>query len=116
MSERLPLASAQCGIWFDQMLHAGKPIYNMSGCLRLFGPIDRVRFEAATHELIRRNDCLRIVLRAAGDLPEQEILESYAPPLGYLDLSESGDAEATARRWIAAVSYTHLTLPTILRV
>jgi hypothetical protein len=97
----LPLTSGQRAIWFDQLLHGDQPLYNMSGYLRILGPVDRERFETAVHELIRRNDALRIVLHQDGDLPIQEFVPgSVSQPVRYLDFSSLPEKEALALRWM----------------
>lgn len=100
--EKLPLTSGQRAIWFDQLLNEGQPLYNMSGCLRIFGAVDRERFERACDELVRRHDALRLVLRGGSEMPTQEILGSFAPPLRYLDYSEFPDGQERARAWMNA--------------
>jgi|GEM_PF-1862264 len=97
---QLPLTSGQRAIWFDQLLHDDQPLYNMSGCMRIFGPLDRDRFTAACEELVRRNDVLRLVLRAGADLPTQEILDAYVCDVRYIDLSATPANEAWARDWL----------------
>ena len=99
-SAALPLTSGQRAIWFDQLLHGDEPLYNMSGFMRIRGPVDRERFKTALFELVRRNDALRIVLHQNGDLPTQEIRSEVAPLLRFLDYSELPDKEAQAQRWM----------------
>jgi hypothetical protein len=96
----LPLTSGQQAIWFDQLLHGDEPLYNMSGYMRILGPVDRERFEGAIVELVRRNDALRIVLHADGELPRQEIRSDVAAPLRYLDCSALPDKAARALQWM----------------
>ncbi len=47
-----PLSSAQKEIWFDQLLHPDRPLYNIGGYVRIDGPMDVVLFERALNQLV----------------------------------------------------------------
>ena len=47
---RFPLTSSQCEIWFDQMVNAGLPLYNIGGYIDLPGKIDIELFKQAAQQ------------------------------------------------------------------
>lgn len=55
-----PLTSSQREVWFDQLLHAEVPPYNIGGWVHLPGPIDSIGSAALL--MVKRRDALRPVL------------------------------------------------------
>jgi amino acid adenylation domain-containing protein len=98
----IPLSFAQERLWFLDRLTPGGAAYNLPLALRVRGPLDPAALERAFAEAARRHEMLRTAFVERGGRPEQVI----APPDGWslpvLDLSDSLDPEAGARRMIAA--------------
>ncbi|MBS0341792.1 MAG: AMP-binding protein, partial [Proteobacteria bacterium] len=57
-----PLTPMQERIRFIEELHPNRPIYNAPSGHRLFGPLNLEVFEAALHEMVRRQPSLRTVM------------------------------------------------------
>lgn len=57
-----PLTSSQREIWFDQMLNADLPLYNIGGYVKIPGRLDTALFEQAVNLLVQKHDALRTVL------------------------------------------------------
>ncbi|MCK5680748.1 hypothetical protein KAI46_08065, partial [bacterium] len=98
-----PLTSSQQEIWFDQILHADLPIYNIGGYVKIPGPVKPELFEKAINLLIRKHDALRIVLTADTDedgVPLQAFLESLTITVPMHDLSTASDPHKSASAWM----------------
>jgi amino acid adenylation domain-containing protein len=94
MSFVLPpdLTAAQAGIWLDQQLFPGKPIYNTGQVLSIRGKLRVELFEIALRETIAESPNLRLPPRLA----------SLSPNLKLVDLRGEKDPHATAEQWIRA--------------
>ncbi len=82
-----PLTSSQREIWFDQLLHAGIPLYNIGGYVDIPGPIDPALFEQAANLLAQKHDALRTLLAQECDgdgLPLQVYAEPFRVEVGQL--------------------------------
>ena len=98
-----PLTSSQREIWFDQMLHAEVPLYNIGGYVKIPGPINPALFEQAINLLVQKHDALRTVLTETKDedgLPLQSFPEDLSVSVLVQDFSEHDDAEQAALAWI----------------
>ncbi len=98
-----PLTSSQREIWFDQMLHAEVPLYNIGGYVKIPGQIDPLLFEQAINLLVQKHDALRTVLTETKDedgLPLQSFSEDLSVSVPVQDLSEHDDAEQAALAWM----------------
>jgi amino acid adenylation domain-containing protein/non-ribosomal peptide synthase protein (TIGR01720 family) len=84
----LPLSFAQQRLWFVDQLAPGSPLYNMSGALRIAGPLDAAALARALGEIVRRHEALRTVFPAAeGGAPAQVILPAEPFRLPAVDLA-----------------------------
>ena len=101
-SQGFPLTLPQRDIWFDQLRHAGEPIYNIGGYLRLAGAIDAARFQRAAELLVQRHDVLRTVLSEPreGEVPLQAFAESVQVSVPLLDFSTEPAPEQAALDWM----------------
>lgn len=75
-SGRLPLTSAQSGVWFAQSLDPLSPAQNTSECLEIDGPLDTELFAAALRRVTSGAeggacDSLRKVFCSGGALPRE---------------------------------------------
>jgi amino acid adenylation domain-containing protein len=90
-----PLSFAQERLWFLQRLEPGGSAYNVSGAIRLRGPLRPGVLARALGEIVRRHEALRTVFRdGPGGAPVQVVLPPPAVPLPVVDLSSE---EAAAR-------------------
>ncbi len=99
VGKRLPLTSAQSGIFHHQCRNEGNPFYNVGGYIRLENcDIDRLR--RAHARLVETFEVFRI--RVAVD--EAGVYQTYAPAanaeLALVDLSARPDPQATADAWL----------------
>jgi amino acid adenylation domain-containing protein/non-ribosomal peptide synthase protein (TIGR01720 family) len=83
----LPLSFAQQRLWFVDQLEPGSPLYNMSGALRIAGPLDGAVLARALSEIVRRHEALRTVFPAVEGSPVQVILPAEPFSLPVVDLS-----------------------------
>lgn len=98
-----PLTSPQRGIWIDQAIHEGVPLYNIGGALRLYGPLDVGMFREAVRLLVRKHDNLRLRLTMARDaegIPLQIILPSLEVEVPLQDFSTADDPRGAADAWM----------------
>jgi amino acid adenylation domain-containing protein len=95
-----PLSSSQREIWFDQIVHAGIPLYNIGGVTEIPGPIDPALFRAAVERVVRENDAMRVILHPGDPLPVQEMLVDPPVPFRFLDLSRDPNPDAASREWM----------------
>jgi amino acid adenylation domain-containing protein/natural product biosynthesis luciferase-like monooxygenase protein/non-ribosomal peptide synthase protein (TIGR01720 family) len=94
----MPLSCAQEGVYLEQLLAPNLPMYNIGGYCCIDGEVDVALFSRAVQRVVESNDALRLVLREAGALPLQEVLETLAMPL---ELGEFA-AESAAVAWLQA--------------
>src|SRR6185369_14782122 len=86
----LPLSFAQQRLWFLDRLEPGGALYNMSGALRIEGPLDRAALALCLGEIVRRHEALRTVFAVSegGDGSPVQVIEPAAPlALPVVDLS-----------------------------
>ncbi|MCP4659726.1 MAG: AMP-binding protein, partial [bacterium] len=62
----VPLSFAQQRLWFLDRLVPGSPFYNIHFAVRLLGPLDPRRLEAALNEVMRRHQTLRTTFAEEG--------------------------------------------------
>ncbi|MFC7518940.1 MupA/Atu3671 family FMN-dependent luciferase-like monooxygenase [Herbaspirillum sp. GCM10030257] len=101
--ERFPLTSAQREVWFDQVMHADVPLYNIGGYMRIEGELDRGRFTQAFNLLLQKHDALRLVLVRPDDTngePQQTFPRGLRFEVPLHDFSKLPDAHAAAERWV----------------
>jgi amino acid adenylation domain-containing protein len=84
------LTIAQAGIWLDQHLFPGRPIYNTGGFLTIRGALRFDLFEAALRQTVAESPLLRLPPRTSG----------LAFDLPVLDFRDHKDPPASAQRWM----------------
>jgi amino acid adenylation domain-containing protein len=94
--DRVPLSFAQGRLWFLNRLEGPSATYNISGALRLRGPLDRGALADAFGDLVARHESLRtvfvetdgepcqVVIDAADATPELVVVETSAQRLPVL--------------------------------
>ncbi|MGY2288352.1 amino acid adenylation domain-containing protein [Pseudomonas sp. SDO528_S397] len=116
-----PLTAPQLDIWLDQSLHEQLPLYNIGGYLRIQGPVDVDRLQAALDKTVAQHDALRTRLVPGSSehpLPRQFFLESAHLPLVFCDVSANDDPERAALAFMERDLQTPFSFdgPLLLRV
>jgi Condensation domain len=96
----IPLSFAQQRLWFLDQLMPGSIAYNMSGAVRLSGPLNIAALEQSLSEVLRRHEVLRTTFRVIDGQPFQSIAPAKPFILSVTDLESFAEAEreAEARR------------------
>ncbi len=102
--DRLPLLSAQAGIFYAQQLDPRSTAYNTADRVEIQGPLQTALFEDALARTMAEAETLS--LRAGEDAdgtPWQEVAPGAARPrLHHLDLRGEADPEGAAEAWTRA--------------
>ncbi|HZR43345.1 MAG TPA: amino acid adenylation domain-containing protein [Ktedonobacteraceae bacterium] len=86
--DHLPrLSFAQQRLWFLEQLEAGNPLYNMTGALRLQGPLVVQVLEQCLQELVQRQESLRTTFGMELGHPVQIIAPALISSLPIYDIS-----------------------------
>ena len=78
---RIPLSFAQHRLWFAGQVDGPDAGYNVCLALRLRGALDAAILERALGDVVTRHEALRTVVREAGGVPYQVILDDPPGPL-----------------------------------
>lgn len=100
VKEDYELAPAQQRIYVLQQLQPGSTAYNIPIVLRVCGPVDRDRVDAAFAALVRRHDALRTSFHLVAGRPRQRVHETVDFGVEHRRLEPGVDAEAEARECI----------------
>ncbi|WP_198670662.1 non-ribosomal peptide synthetase [Oceanicella sp. SM1341] len=91
-----PLSFAQQRLWLIDRLQPGNPAYAIPAAVRLRGPLDTDRLQAALAALVARHPALRTRIREAEGTPEQVVGTDAAAPLE-VEAPATGSAALAAR-------------------
>lgn len=96
----LPLSYAQQRLWFLDHFEPGTYAYNMSGLLRLTGPLDLMALGRSLNDIVRRHESLRTIFPASNGKPFQSIASRLDLQIAVTDLRAllEIDREAEALR------------------
>jgi amino acid adenylation domain-containing protein/non-ribosomal peptide synthase protein (TIGR01720 family) len=94
------LSFSQRGIWFDQIHHANRPLYNIGGYVRIAGPVNLEPLEKAVNQVIQENDALRTVFYEGTPLPVQTFAKNIDVQLHFQDFSEQQAPHQQALQWM----------------
>lgn len=83
----LPASFSQRRLWLTDLLEPGNTAYNISGVIRLLGPLDRGIVEKTLNEVVRRHEALRTVFESSDEDPVQRILPFQPFMLEVADIS-----------------------------
>ncbi|CAM4460582.1 non-ribosomal peptide synthetase [Paenibacillus tarimensis] len=97
---RLPLSSAQYGMWYSQELDPANPIFNTGEYTEISGELDIVSLEAAIVQTIRQVDSLRVTFEDASDGIYQILYGAVSIPVSVVDLSSEPDPHQAAMTWM----------------
>jgi amino acid adenylation domain-containing protein len=84
--ESLPLSYSQERLWFLEQLAAGGSAYNISGGIRLRGPLNVQALNHSLNEIIRRHEVLRTVFGEVDGRPAQTIVPHSTQPAAVVDI------------------------------
>ncbi|HEY3111588.1 MAG TPA: condensation domain-containing protein, partial [Chloroflexota bacterium] len=96
-----PLSYGQRRLWLTQQLAPDSSLLNISGALRLRGPIDLAALEQSLNELMRRHETLRTAFTTVEGAPVQVIRPAAGAclPLTTADLRGLPERERDAALW-----------------
>ncbi|MEV7796361.1 amino acid adenylation domain-containing protein, partial [Streptomyces sp. NPDC087512] len=95
-SARNPLSAAQQRVWFAQKLIPDSPLYNISGCVEIHGPLDVTQFESALRRTVDEAQALHVRFGESDGVPWQSVTAPGDWPLEVRDLTSSPDGRAEA--------------------
>ncbi|MFC6375525.1 amino acid adenylation domain-containing protein, partial [Nonomuraea thailandensis] len=100
---RLPLSTAQWGIWFAGQLGSSNELMNWGEYLEIHGRIDVPLFESALRQAVRETDSLSVRFAVDEDGEPYQVVEPGRPlPFSVVDLSDRPDPAAAAESWMRA--------------
>jgi amino acid adenylation domain-containing protein len=101
-----PLSFAQQRIWFQNQFETDSYAYNMTGAVRLSGPLGVFALQQSLNEILRRHQVLRTRVTMVEGMPTQFVLPSCRLALPLLDLVglEAADQEKCLRGQTTAES------------
>ncbi|HWW74832.1 MAG TPA: condensation domain-containing protein, partial [Pyrinomonadaceae bacterium] len=91
--ERPPLSFAQQRLWLLDQFEPGNPFYNISGGLRLEGPLDADALRRSVNEIVRRHEALRTCFASDGGRPYHLVAPEISFALPLIDLSRLSESE-----------------------
>src|SRR5690348_4970460 len=92
-SDTFPLSFAQQRLWFLTQLQQDSAVYNVSGGVRMQGPLSVIALERALNEIVLRHESLRTVIRQVDSEPVQIITNPHVFHLPKFDLRSVPEAQ-----------------------
>ena len=83
-----PLSFGQQQLWFFDQLEPESSLYNISGAVRLRGPLQRQALERSMNQVVQRHQVLRARFITEDGEPRQIIAPDLKIPFSYVDLRE----------------------------
>ncbi|MGC0327318.1 enterobactin synthetase component F [Streptomyces sp. SAI-170] len=111
---RVPLTTAQTGMWFAQQLDAGNPIYRAAEYVDIHGPVDLSLLRAALRRAVADTEALRVRFETDDEGEVWQVVDASAQwTLPVVDLREPDGSDGQsphsapdpwerARRWMWA--------------
>lgn len=94
------LADNQQSIWFDQIVHAHSPMYNIGGSVTIFGTVDPLLLQESLQQLVNESQALRLRIESTDGVPKQSERTYLQLELPVIDFSKSADAAGNAEKWL----------------
>ncbi|MGH3771023.1 MAG: condensation domain-containing protein, partial [Pseudonocardiaceae bacterium] len=101
-NRRLPLTSAQTGMWFAQQLDPLNPIYRTAEYIDIHSQVDLALLEVAVRQAVADTEAFRVRVEAGGEGVCQLVDPLVDWPLPVLDLRGTTDPWAQAQDWMRA--------------
>ncbi len=93
LAEPVPLSFSQRRLWLMQQWNRDSSAYNISGAVRLIGPLDCMALEASLTEIVRRHEVLRSKCRVEGETTVQVVEPVPSKILQVMDLRDKPHAD-----------------------
>ena len=93
-----PFTLPQQDVYYEQLLHSDKPIYNIGAKILIKGPLSFILMEKAYKCLIEQHDNFRSVITESGFY----VLPRYEGKLEFADFSLTADADEKANDYMQA--------------
>ncbi|MFI7500905.1 amino acid adenylation domain-containing protein [Streptomyces sp. NPDC049687] len=98
--DRLPLSSAQAGLWFLHRMAGPDPSYNIPTAYHLTGPLDPAALRTALDDVVARHEALRTVYPDVDGTPHQQVLPEASVPFAQVS-TRPEDLDARMREGAA---------------
>ncbi|HYP28245.1 MAG TPA: amino acid adenylation domain-containing protein [Blastocatellia bacterium] len=95
-AEDLPLSFAQERLWFLDQMSPGSSLYNVSGAVRVSGPLRIEALARSFGEIVKRHESLRTSFAISGGRPVQVITSEARFDLPVIDLREMEESKREA--------------------
>ena len=92
-ADNYPLAFAQQRMWFLNQMEPDSPFYNITGAVRIEGPLQIATLEEAITRIIARHQSLHTTFDLLPDGPVQKVAPPFRIALPVIDLGEATEAE-----------------------
>ncbi|WP_219639565.1 non-ribosomal peptide synthetase [Cohnella sp. CFH 77786] len=94
------LTHAQKRVWYTERIYPGTSLHNITGSVRIRGPLDFRLLERAILEQVRLHDALRLRVDDLDGSPVQYTAPIDHAATGFYDFTASTDPEADYSRWV----------------
>lgn len=98
--DRLPLASNQLDIWYDQQANPGSPVYNIGGNLIIQGQIDYALLNQSVNLLADEYAILRLSIYQINGTVYQSSTPKTHVDLEFHDFSQHADSSLVTNNWL----------------
>ena len=99
-AESSRLSEIQQAIYYDQIDRPQNPLYNIGGCLMIYGEVQYELLKQALQQLVDQNPALRLAFELSDGVPIQWVRAHLEVALPLLDVSGSTDPETAAADWL----------------
>jgi enterobactin synthetase component F len=99
---RLPLTTAQTGMWFAQQLNLRNPIYKIAEYIDIAGGVDLGLLEVSLRQAVLDTEAIRVHIEADDEVIGQLVDPLVDWPLPVRDLSGTADPWTRAHDWMQA--------------
>ena len=97
--ERFALTLTQQDIYFDQLRHVGRALYNVGGYIQM-GNVDVAKLSAAHHRVVHNEAAFGIRIVSTDLGVEQYISHQRTTQLAVIDFSSQPEPQAHASQWL----------------
>jgi amino acid adenylation domain-containing protein len=90
----------QQDVYFDQLLHPNKPIYNIGAKIEINGTLNISIFKKSYEALIAQHDAYRTIFTRSGETVAIKLEEGHHSKLGFIDFSDSKKPHLEANKYM----------------